>query len=78
MQIYSKKDIDIRVGRIQAKLVQLEKFAQQQNWPQACSTIRAIEDECRHTSRVAGALSLNQHLQLPQSRMSRANTGATS
>lgn len=76
---YQKSDL-VAIQKVlaihNAKLV---KAIDSDNFAEACSAIRAIENECLHASRIAGALSLKNAIhnkQLAPLISRGANTGA--
>lgn len=55
---YLAADITQSVELIRTRLARLEQQASAGEWPQANSTMRAIDDELRHAMRVGATLSI--------------------
>lgn len=47
---------------LEIHMTKLEKAVQFNSYPDACSALRAMQEECSNASKVAVALSLNSHL----------------
>lgn len=76
---YTKADLVAAQNLLNIHNAKLKKAVDSENFAEACSAIRAIEDECEHASRIAATLSFkSRELAVNQApRMSRgALTGA--
>jgi len=67
---YKKADLQASINLMNIHLAKLNKAidGDDENYPEACSAIRAIQDECANASRVAATLSLSAHLHSNQRR----------
>lgn len=54
---YTKDDLIAAKKRLDIHNSKLTKAIESENFAEACSAIRAIEDECEHASRIAATLS---------------------
>jgi hypothetical protein len=61
---YKKSDIEAAEKMIRLHLEKLKKHINTDEWPKACSALRAIEGECHHAGRMAAALSFKADPQL--------------
>jgi hypothetical protein len=59
---YKKEDLSAAMNLMNIHLAKLSKAVESESYPDACSALRAIQDECNNASRVAGNLSLRSHL----------------
>jgi len=53
---YSKNDIESAEKMLRLHLEKLSKHITCNEWPLACSVLRAIEGECTHANRIAASL----------------------
>lgn len=61
-QRYQKQDLSAAMNLISIHMAKLSKAVESESYPDACSALRAIQDECNNASKVAGNLSLRSHL----------------
>jgi hypothetical protein len=54
---YKKADMEAAEQMIRLHLEKFKKHVDADEWPMACSALRAIEGECHHASRMSAALS---------------------
>lgn len=60
---YKKSDMQAAMAMMDIHVAKLKKALSLENYSDACSALRAIEDECINASRISAGLSLNPHLQ---------------
>ena len=65
---YQHKDLEASKNLMDIHLAKMQKAMDSANYPEACSAIRAMVDECNNASRVAMTLSLSSHLNNPERR----------
>lgn len=68
VQRYQKQDLSAAMNLMSIHMAKLSKAVDSSNYPDACSALRAMQDECVNASRVAGTLSLSAHLNNNQRR----------
>lgn len=65
---YKQNDLVATTQLVQEYNEKLKEAIQLENYAEACSTLRAIQDECNYALRVAACLSLESHLHNDQRR----------
>lgn len=61
---YKKSDMEAAEKMIRLHLEKLKKHINTDEWPKACSALRAIESECRNAGRMSASLSFKADCQL--------------
>lgn len=59
---YKKADLEASANLLNIHVAKLQKALEKNNFAEACSSIRAMQDECSNASRVAGTLSTSAYL----------------
>ena len=62
VQRYQQQDLQAAMSLINIHMAKLTKAVESNRYPEACSALRAMQDECNNATKVAGALSLSSHL----------------
>lgn len=62
VQRYQKQDLSAAMNLMNIHMAKLTKAVESNSYPEACSALRAIQDECNNASKVAATLSLSSHL----------------
>lgn len=62
VQLYQKQDLQSAMNLMNIHMAKLTKAVEKNSYPDACSALRAMQDECTNASKVAVKLSLNSHL----------------
>jgi hypothetical protein len=61
-QRYQQQDLQAAMNLINIHMAKLTKAVETNRYPEACSALRAMQDECTNASKVAATLSLSSHL----------------
>lgn len=59
---YKKADLEASANLLNIHTAKLNKALENGNYAEACSSIRAMQDECINAGRVASSLSTGSHL----------------
>lgn len=59
---YQQKDLSAAMNLMQIHMAKLTKAVETNRYPEACSALRAMQDEVNNASKVAATLSLSSHL----------------
>lgn len=62
VQRYQQQDLSAAMNLMQIHMAKLTKAVETNRYPEACSALRAIQDEVTNASKVAATLSLSSHL----------------
>lgn len=62
IQRYQKHDLQSAMKLINIRMTKLNSAIESNNYPEACSALRAMQDECSNASKMAATLSLSSHL----------------
>lgn len=62
VQRYQKQDLSAAMNLMNIHMAKLTKAVEANRYPEACSALRALQDECNNASKVAATLSLSSHL----------------
>lgn len=62
VQRHQKQDLSAAMNLMNIHMAKLTKAVESNSYPEACSALRAIQDECNNASKVAATLSLSSHL----------------
>lgn len=62
IQRYQKQDLQSAMNLMNIHMAKLSKAVEKNSYPDACSALRAIQEECINASQMAITLSLNSHL----------------
>lgn len=62
VQRYQKQDLSAAMNLMNIHMAKLSKAVESNSYPEACSALRAIQDECNNASKVSATLSLSSHL----------------
>lgn len=62
IQRYQKQDLQSAMNLINTHIAKLSKAMETNSYPDACSALRAMQEECTNASKVAVTLSLSSHL----------------
>lgn len=62
VQRYQKHDLQSAMKLINIHMTKLNSAIESNNYPEACSALRAMQDECSNANKMAATLSLSSHL----------------
>lgn len=62
VQHYQKQDLSAAMNLMNIHMAKLTKAVEENHYPEACSALRAMQDECNNASKVAATLSLSSRL----------------
>lgn len=65
---YQKQDLQSAMNLINIHMAKLSKAMEINCYPEVCSALRAMQEECTNASKVAVTLSLSSHLETPERR----------
>lgn len=62
VQRYQQQDLSAAMNLMNIHMAKLTKAVDENHYPEACSALRAMQDEINNATKVAAALSLSSHL----------------